>query len=166
MEVNNPFSKNETSSRNSESSFLKFVSVWTMDICLWFKSNFSQYFERNQWSFLVPLIGGRWYIVTQLAKYIPLIYHCIYHLYIANWVNYMLTYHLLGEPKTTIEENSKTSRQLVQVLVPISCSSAFFAGMNHQVVVWRTMAKTVFWKGMEIVRGRLYVPFFLREIQV
>ena len=32
---------------------------------------------RFQWSFLVPLIGGRWYIFTQLAvytTYIPLIY--------------------------------------------------------------------------------------------
>ena len=31
----------------------------------------------HQWSFLVPLIGGRWYIITQLAEYttyIPLIY--------------------------------------------------------------------------------------------
>ena len=31
MEVNNPFSKNETLSRNGESSFIKFASVWTMD---------------------------------------------------------------------------------------------------------------------------------------
>ena len=38
----------------------------------------------NGVSFLVPLIGGRWYIITQLAIYtthIPLIY-----IYIANWV--------------------------------------------------------------------------------
>ena len=38
----------------------------------------------HQWSFLVPLIGGRWYIITQLAIYI--------------------TYHLLREPETAIDK--------------------------------------------------------------
>ena len=41
----------------------------------------------NQWSFLVPLIGGRWHISPQLAGKMPL----IYHLYIAYWV---IIYHL------------------------------------------------------------------------
>ena len=46
---------------------------------------------------LVPLIGGRWYIITQLA---------IYKWYIRGilpigW--FYITYHLLREPKTTID---------------------------------------------------------------
>ena len=32
-------------------------------------------FPLYQWLFLIPLIGGRWYIITQLAGKIPLIYH-------------------------------------------------------------------------------------------
>ena len=51
-----------------------------------------------QWLFLVPLKGGRWHIIPQLAGKIPL----IYHLYIAFWGLYA-TYHLLGEPETTID---------------------------------------------------------------
>ena len=42
--------------------------------------------------FWFPYIGGRWYIITKLAIYI---YISIRWLYI--------TYHLLGEPETTIE---------------------------------------------------------------
>ena len=52
-----------------------------------------------QWSFLVPLIGGRYHIIPQLYwQYIPL----IYHLYIAYWV---IIYHLppLREPETAID---------------------------------------------------------------
>ena len=54
----------------------------------------------DQWLFLVPLKGGRWHIIPQLAvytTYIPLIY-CLLHggLY--------ATYHLSGEPETTIEK--------------------------------------------------------------
>ena len=47
-----------------------------------------------QWSFLVPLIGGRWYIIPQLA---------IYKWYILpiGWL--YGTYHLLREPETAIE---------------------------------------------------------------
>ena len=46
-----------------------------------------------QWLFLVPLKGGRWHIIPQLAvytTYIPLIYCLLGGLY--------ATYHLLGEP--------------------------------------------------------------------
>ena len=42
--------------------------------------------KTTQWSFLVPWIGGRWYISPNW-QYIPL----IYHLYIAYWV---IIYHL------------------------------------------------------------------------
>ena len=41
-----------------------------------------------QWLFLVPLKGGRWHTIPQLAvytTYIPLIYHLYYILYIAFW---------------------------------------------------------------------------------
>ena len=52
-----------------------------------------------QWLFLVPLKGGRWHIIPQLAvytTYIPLVY-CLLGLY--------ATYHLLGEPETTIDNS-------------------------------------------------------------
>ena len=51
--------------------------------------------NNTQWSFLVPLIGGRYHIIPQLAvytTYIPLIYCLLY-----------ITYHLLREPETAIE---------------------------------------------------------------
>ena len=51
-----------------------------------------------QWLLLVPLKGGRWHIIPQLAvytTYIPLIYCLLGGLY--------ATYHLLGEPETFIE---------------------------------------------------------------
>ena len=54
--------------------------------------------ENCQWLFLVPLKGGRWHIIPQLAlytTYIPLIVLAFWGLYAA--------YHLLGEPETTIE---------------------------------------------------------------
>ena len=54
---------------------------WDLKICLQPKS-----FETlPQWLFLVPIKGGKWHIIPQLAVYIPLIY-C-----------------LLGEPETTID---------------------------------------------------------------
>ena len=52
-----------------------------------------------QWLFLVPVQGGRWHIIPQLAvytTYIPLIY-CLLG-------GYMFYYHLLREPETTIEK--------------------------------------------------------------
>ena len=54
---------------------------------------------KSQWLFLVPVKGGRWHIVPQLAvytTYIPLIYCLLRGLY--------ATYHLLREPETTIEK--------------------------------------------------------------
>ena len=55
--------------------------------------------KQYQWSFLVPLTGGRYHIITQLAI------GSIYHLY----TTYVLpigwlygTYHLLREPETAI----------------------------------------------------------------
>ena len=60
--------------------------------------------REHQWLFLVSVtggIGGRWYIIPQLAvytTYIPLIV-------LTFWGGYIATYHLLGEPETTIENN-------------------------------------------------------------
>ena len=65
--------------------------IWMCNLI--FKLNF----KKNQWSFLVPLIGGRWYIIPQLA---------IYKWYILpiGWL--YGTYHLLREPETAIERNN------------------------------------------------------------
>ena len=49
----------------------------------------------DQWSFLVPLIGGRYHTIPQLAVYTT-------YIYIAYWVTiYHLQYHLLREPFET-----------------------------------------------------------------
>ena len=48
----------------------------------------------NQWLFLVPLKGGRWHIIPQLA---------VYTTYILPSGGLYATYHLLGEPETTID---------------------------------------------------------------
>ena len=50
---------------------------------------------KNQWLFLVPLKGGRWHIIPQLA---------LYTTYILPSGGLYATYHLLGEPETTIEK--------------------------------------------------------------
>ena len=47
-----------------------------------------------QWLFLVPLKGGRWHIIPQLA---------VYTTYILPSGGLYATYHLLGEPETTID---------------------------------------------------------------
>ena len=48
-----------------------------------------------QWLSLVPLKGGRWHIIPQLA---------VYTTYILPSGGLYATYHLLGEPETTIEK--------------------------------------------------------------
>ena len=48
----------------------------------------------SQWLFLVPLKGGRWHITPQLA---------VYTTYILPSGGLYATYHLLGEPETTID---------------------------------------------------------------
>ena len=47
-----------------------------------------------QWLFLVPVEGGRWHIIPQLA---------VYTTYILPSGGLYATYHLLREPETTIE---------------------------------------------------------------
>ena len=47
----------------------------------WDKSIIHATLTPDQWLFLVPLKGGRWHIIPQLAGFLPL----IYHLYIAFW---------------------------------------------------------------------------------
>ena len=46
----------------------------------------------NQWLFLVPVKGGRWHIILQLA---------VYTTYILPSGGLYATYHLLREPETT-----------------------------------------------------------------
>ena len=50
--------------------------------------------RKLQWLFLVPLKGGRWHIIPQLA---------VYTTYILPSGGLYATYHPLGEPETTIE---------------------------------------------------------------
>ena len=59
------------------------------------KYSFQKIEQPNQWLFLVPLKGGRWHIIPQLAVYTTY----------SPWPSGGLyaTYHLLGEPETTIE---------------------------------------------------------------
>ena len=52
-----------------------------------------------QWSFMVPLIGGRYHIITQLARTIS----GIEVVYTANWGIIWYRSHLLREPETTID---------------------------------------------------------------
>ena len=81
-----------------------------MDVCCWrpsevlqlehpqkiggIYSNPSVSMSMYQWLFLVPLKGGRWHIIPQLA---------VYTTYILPSGGLYATYHLLGEPETTIE---------------------------------------------------------------
>ena len=51
-------------------------------------------FSSDQWLFLVPLKGGRWHITPQ-----------VYTTYILPSGGFYATYHLLGEPETTIDQN-------------------------------------------------------------
>ena len=59
--------------------------------------------KKGQWLFLVPLKGGRWHIIPQLAvytTYIPLIV-------LAFWGVICYRSHLLGEPERTIERGAQ-----------------------------------------------------------
>ena len=47
-----------------------------------------------QWLFLVPLKGGRWHLIPQLA---------VYTTYTLPSGGLYATYHLLGEPETTLD---------------------------------------------------------------
>ena len=53
-----------------------------------------------QWIFQVPVKGGRWHIIPQLAVYTTYI---IYTTYILPSGRLYSPYHLLREPETTIE---------------------------------------------------------------
>ena len=50
----------------------------------------------NQWLFLIPVTGGRWHIIPQLAVYTT-------YIYILPSGGLYATYHLLREPETTID---------------------------------------------------------------
>ena len=71
-----------------------------------------------QWLFLVPLKGGRWHIIPELAvytTYIPLIV-------LAFWGVICYRSHLLGEPETTLDSS-------------VSRCSKKIAPFNHQLVL-------------------------------
>ena len=53
-----------------------------------------------QWLFLVPLKGGRWHIIPQLAVYTT---YNLYTTYILASGGLYATYHLLREPETSIK---------------------------------------------------------------
>ena len=87
----------------------------------------------SQQLFLVPLIGGRRYIITQLAvytTYIPLIYCLLGGLY--------ATYHLLREPGNSIDPGAPMSSQTnaTSKIIPFcrTCADGCFgrAGLSHQ----------------------------------
>ncbi len=58
------------------------------------RMTFSPMLPMSQWLFLFPLNGCRWHIILQLA---------VYTTYILPSRGLYATYHLLGEPETTIE---------------------------------------------------------------
>ena len=71
----------------------------------------------HQWLFLVPLKGGRWHNPPIGS---------IYHLYIAFWGLYA-TYHLLGEPETTIDHMLHWPKKTVGP----GCAGSFRRGVSH-----------------------------------
>ena len=62
------------------------------------KAGLQQQTNQSQWLYLVPLIGGRWYIIPQLAVYTTYILPI-------GWL--YATYHLLREPVNSIEKQTK-----------------------------------------------------------
>ena len=93
------FFKNEMSSSNYQFPGANSLASFQGRVrkCSFF--SFCSEFCFFQWLFLVPLKGGRWYMIPQLAVYtthIPLIA-------LAFWGVKNATYHLLGEPETIIE---------------------------------------------------------------
>ena len=75
--------------------------------------------------FWFPLMGGRWHVISQLA---------IYHLYTAcilpsGWLH--ATYHLLGEPETTID-----FKRHPEVLIWLSTSNDV-VGFQHVTQIFR-----------------------------
>ena len=78
-------------------AYIKPCNSWEIYHINWLAGfpNHQQYFGTlGQWSFLVPLIGGRYHIIPQLAVY------TIYILPIG-WL--YITYRLLREPETAID---------------------------------------------------------------
>ena len=76
--------------------------------------------QKDQWLFLVPVKGGRWHIIPQLAVYIT------YTTYILPSGGLYATYHLLAELETTIERKLRFfSDFLSQLCPPLVCHLGF-----------------------------------------
>ena len=75
-------------------------------VCWW--TNLLQKWILIQWRFLVPLIGGRWHIITQLAVYTTYILPI-------GWL--YATYRLLGEPEQPLMNSLQDS--LVACYTPL-----------------------------------------------
>ena len=71
--------------------------------------------------FLVPLIGGRWYIITQLAVYTTYIPH------IANWGIIYGTYHLWGNQETPLTK-------IVDLLYPPSQDAIVISRILRKII--------------------------------
>ena len=123
-----------------------------------------------QWSFLVPLIGGRYHIIPQLAIYIPLIY-------IAYWVILYHQAHLLREPETAIDYTGWCS-----ALIVLQICSSFSSEIGHPVAhllipkhrpnytlgTWEyhkiaTELKSNKSRQKKILKGSLCAPFLYRS---
>ena len=116
----------------SDSKWCSEMLIWsasTFIICMSFSSLMDSGCPcRLKELFLVPLIGGGWYIITQLAV-------IIYHLYIANWV---IIYHL-PPIKGTRKLHWKMTlvNVLILILLPLKKSINFWnIGDGFSIPTW------------------------------
>ena len=73
---------------------------WLKVVTITIHAKGSRFPHQNQWLFLVPVKGGRWRIIPQVAGKIPLIYHIYIYIYIYCLLGGEKCYrsHLLREP--------------------------------------------------------------------
>ena len=82
------------------------------------------FFKCNRWLFLVPIKGGRWHIIPQLAVY------TIIYTHILPIGGLYATYHLLWEPKTTIDTSLTSATSIVLKHHHKSCWKTYQVGNN------------------------------------
>ena len=100
-----------------------FLGSWKFEIPI--NPNFLGNIFFFQWLFLVPLKGGRWHIIHQLAGNS----YRLYTTYILPSGGLYATYHLLGEPETTIDF-------LVDFLDDFASDTCFFVVISGPL--WET----------------------------